>query len=282
MPTHAFQLHLMSDELWSQSGSLQRSRELTPLYIERFSGPLIAREPTMHEHWEWVYVLDGKGQLEGDIPLPLDAGTACLLPPGTGHIEIAPDPIDLVWLGLAGSMLADEPRGHLRYSSVPTLRDKVLEIWETSRRPFGHIGSELDGMARQLIGVFCRIAAGESIVEVGRIERVLRYLNEAYAEDLPMSDVASRFGLSEGHFYREFKRHCGMTPVGYLTQVRLRHAIRWLRDTDEPVTRIAALTGFRDARYFSRICRRFTGQNPTELRLDALRPASERPRLHQP
>ena len=47
--------------LWPKSGPLQRSRELTTLYVERYTGPRLNQSPYYHPFWEMSTVVRGQG-----------------------------------------------------------------------------------------------------------------------------------------------------------------------------------------------------------------------------
>ena len=259
----------LPERLWADSGAMVRSGELTPLHVERAAGLRSLGRLTRHRHWEWFYVLSGEGELLGDAPDSLSAGTACLIPPGVRHIEHSEEQIEIIWIGLDGHMVQAAPDQVLVMKGLDELRETVLEFWELSHRPEGLTGPELDSLARCLLGRFLRAGIGALPPGAGRVERIMHFLNEHYSEDVAMSEVAETFGMSPRHFYREFQTHCGMTPLEYLTEVRMRNALRYLRDTDLPIYRIAQACGFNQPRQFSRACRQVIGQTPTEIRRGA-------------
>ena len=81
-----------------------------------------------------------------------------------------------------------------------------------------------------------------------------------------VSDYAAAAGMTESHFIRAFKAAMGKTPLAYRTALRIEQAKRLLCDTPIRIDRIAALTGFSDPLYFSRIFRRSTGLSPSAFR----------------
>ncbi len=101
------------------------------------------------------------------------------------------------------------------------------------------------------------------------IDKAARYLSRRYAEPITVSQLANRFGVSEGHFYRRFKARTGQSPLAFLTGVRLQHAVRWLTTSTLPAGKIARMVGYRDPLYFSRLIHKHLGRTPREVREEA-------------
>jgi len=83
---------------------------------------------------------------------------------------------------------------------------------------------------------------------------------------LGVDDLGDAAGYSRYHFSRLFKQHTGLTPYQYLLRRRIRHALGLLATTDEPIKRVALLSGFNDASWFCAAFRRQTGASPGAAR----------------
>lgn len=90
------------------------------------------------------------------------------------------------------------------------------------------------------------------------------------ADDLTVVELAESVGLSPFHFVREFKKVMGVTPYRFLLRTRIRHATALLRDTAEPVTRVAYDVGFGDLSNFINAFRREVGCSPGRYRRSGL------------
>ncbi|HBF14863.1 MAG TPA: hypothetical protein DDW30_04120 [Clostridiales bacterium] len=91
-------------------------------------------------------------------------------------------------------------------------------------------------------------------------------INERYAEDLSLHTLAEEVHLNPTYFHRVFRAACGMTPLAYLTEVRISHAKFLLRNTDRSVTEIAGQCGFSSYNYFCTVFRKATGLSPSTFR----------------
>ena len=72
--------------------------------------------------------------------------------------------------------------------------------------------------------------------------------------------------LSPAYFSTLFKRETQKSFTAYVTDLRMEHAARLLRETDEKTYRVAELTGYADPNYFSFVFRRHFGLPPSKFR----------------
>ena len=90
-----------------------------------------------------------------------------------------------------------------------------------------------------------------------------------------MAQLAVRLGVSERHLRRIFEAQLGVSPLQYLQTRRLLTAKQLLADTDLPVTQVALISGFASVRRFNAAFAQHYRLNPTQLRLQGVRPAHE-------
>ncbi len=99
-----------------------------------------------------------------------------------------------------------------------------------------------------------------------RVQRVLREINADYSHLEGIAGIASALGISENHLIREFRREVGITPMKYLTQVRLAHAKKQLTATNHSIEEIALECGYSRANYFCRVFKQNFGVTPLRYR----------------
>ncbi len=104
------------------------------------------------------------------------------------------------------------------------------------------------------------------------VERVLRYIESRYADDLRATDLARCSGFQVQYFARLFKRCIGVPPTEYLRRYRVARAIELLVDTDRTVTEIAHRTGFNDLAHFVRTFKNAVGSPPGAWRREVRKP----------
>ncbi|MEU5847706.1 GlxA family transcriptional regulator [Saccharopolyspora shandongensis] len=101
---------------------------------------------------------------------------------------------------------------------------------------------------------------GSSLAPVTRWMEV--YLHEA----LTLADLAAQAGLGVRSLTRRFRAETGLTPLQYLLRARMQRAQRLLERTDDPVERIALLTGLGTPANLRHHFQRLTGTSPSTYR----------------
>ncbi len=81
-----------------------------------------------------------------------------------------------------------------------------------------------------------------------------------------VSELASKYRMSVGHFIRSFKDAYGYTPINYRIIKQIEQAKNFLSEMDISVSMISEMCGFSDPLYFSRQFKKHTGLSPTQYR----------------
>ena len=96
-----------------------------------------------------------------------------------------------------------------------------------------------------------------------------RYIDEHFASpELSVSILAERVGVSEVYFRRLFKSQYGVSPIKYITAVRLKQATRLMKYPFLTLDECATQSGFSSLQYFSRIFKQEIGISPGRYRQD--------------
>ena len=131
------------------------------------------------------------------------------------------------------------------------------------------------GLLRQ----YGRPFAGCVPVCPGGIERACRFMERHYAEKISLEQLCRCTGLSRSTLLRAFTKEKGVTPYGYLENVRIGKAKKLL-EQGVPPAEAALRTGFSDQSHFTNYFSRFIGLPPGAYR-EIFRDrdsAAERPR----
>jgi two-component system response regulator YesN len=95
------------------------------------------------------------------------------------------------------------------------------------------------------------------------LELAIAFIEEHYAEQIQLPQVAEAAHVSGAHLSRLFSEYLSTNFVDYLTLHRIELAERLLRDTRQNVKEIAYAVGYQDPNYFSKIFRKCTGMQPS-------------------
>lgn len=93
------------------------------------------------------------------------------------------------------------------------------------------------------------------------------YINKNYRTYITSEMFAREFGFVPSYISKVFKRHRNITPMQYLTKVRLERACELLRKkTDIRVKEVAEEVGYDNIQYFSKVFKKEIGIWPTEYK----------------
>jgi AraC family transcriptional regulator, arabinose operon regulatory protein len=100
------------------------------------------------------------------------------------------------------------------------------------------------------------------------MEMIEAYIAEHFSnQKLNVIELSQKAKMSEVHFRRLFKKIYHVSPLQFITRMRIRRAKELLLDDDSTITQIAERTGYSTVFYFSRIFKKETGMTPTEYRM---------------
>lgn len=98
------------------------------------------------------------------------------------------------------------------------------------------------------------------------IRAVLAEIRARFAEPLTLLEVARAAGYNAAYLSELVSRETGRSFSHWLTAARLAHARQLLATTAEPISRVAAASGFPDPGYFARAFRQAEGLTPLAWR----------------
>ena len=82
--------------------------------------------------------------------------------------------------------------------------------------------------------------------------KAIVFMENNFKENISVKDLAQRASLSQRQFLRVFSSCYNTSPVKYLNQLRVKHALTQLENTNLSLKEIAYSSGFNDSNYFSR------------------------------
>ncbi len=111
-----------------------------------------------------------------------------------------------------------------------------------------------------------RIEARSTDESQGETRNIIAYLNANYHHKITMGDLTDFFSSNRTTLTEKFRESMGMTPMNYLTDIRIRMACLLLRDTTLPVQEIMERVGYEDTTHFGRTFRGRTNLTPSKYR----------------
>ena len=123
-----------------------------------------------------------------------------------------------------------------------------------------------EGLTADISQIFCLYVLGESKAELKtRVDHIQQYLSAHYSEEISSETLSARFGFVPSYLSKVFRRQTGMSPTEYLTKMRMEKAKELLETRPGILIRdAAALVGYKDPYYFSKLFRKTTGSWPSQ------------------
>ncbi|WP_129730225.1 bifunctional transcriptional activator/DNA repair enzyme AdaA [Ectobacillus funiculus] len=99
------------------------------------------------------------------------------------------------------------------------------------------------------------------------VQSIKQLIERDYHHALTLEQISLHVGVSKYHLQRVFKRNTGMSPLEYVTKLRIDEASTRLQTTEQTITDIAHDLGYTSSAHFSNVFRQQTGYTPSEYRM---------------
>ena len=99
------------------------------------------------------------------------------------------------------------------------------------------------------------------------VKSQLDWLEANFADpNLKIEDMVAQTNLGRTAYYNQMKELTGQSPKEFISDFRLKKAIMFLENTNDPIVDVATKTGFNDPVYFARTFKQKTGLTPSKYR----------------
>lgn len=182
---------------------------------------------------------------------------------GARVLAIQPDPTRAHLFEPVRSLLEEPHR--LRDVRLPPLAAR-LRRWLAEPDPWSPLNVQAGAL--ELLGEAGRAfqrAAGAG-TPPRWLSRVVDLLHSRFREHITLDELAREAGVHPMHLTRVFRRFEGCSVGQAQRELRLSWAERLIRESEEPIGRIAIRAGFADQSHFTRVFRASRGTTPGALR----------------
>lgn len=98
------------------------------------------------------------------------------------------------------------------------------------------------------------------------VDQAITFMTEHYTLPITIAEIAEEVGCDRRRLAYLFDKQTGMSPIQFLTEIRLKQSRELLRTTSIPIKDIAELIGYQDAFYFCRVFKKQYHLTPTNFR----------------
>jgi LacI family transcriptional regulator len=116
------------------------------------------------------------------------------------------------------------------------------------------------------LGIETRQSSDVLAIEDNAIAAAVKFIRERACDGITVNEVLDHVPLTRGVLERKFRKYLGRSPQSEIRQVQMKRVKTLLVETDLPLEKIAAMTGFEHPEYMNVVFKRLTGQSPGRYR----------------
>ena len=222
-----------------------------------------------HEHWELIYCTSGGGsfRIQDGNELHYREGEIVVIPPREIHANSSAEGFTNIHITMedpsfpyrAAFRVADDESGSMK---VAFAQAKTYYMTDVKKQEL--ILAALGDLMVAYIVVFCSNIEFSEPVEAIRSSIIHNYSRSDYV----LEEVIRKMPFHYDYLRKLFKREIGMSPLEYMTNLRMKSAEKLLTamwSNEYTISEIAQMCGFEDALYFSRVFKKHFGCSPTKF-----------------
>lgn len=214
--------------------------------------------------WEFLFCLSG-GCAPGEARLAFSKGDMAVIPPGASPLWETEESPKIIRLLMERPMLLLKEPCVIPGDGSPHLQaafEGALHYFQSGLPARRHLLTAYGGLIVCCAAVFQDTRGPSSVVADIEREVRARFADPAYE----LEETLRALPFNYDYLRKLFQREMGVTPLQYLTDLRLHAAADALLSADgtaHSVAEIARMCGFREPLYFSRTFKKKYGLSPT-------------------
>lgn len=239
------------------------------VYYIGVSSSLSSSPEHEHESYELILNLKGNGIMTiENTDYQFSSGTVFLCPPKCRHIKQSDSDFKDIYLRFDEPSLSHGTVITYDDSESKTIKALIYQALLYFNKKDSGYQEILNSIAALILNIITYEQNGKKnslLVESIKNKIIENYYNP----ELNLDKIYQHISYNPDYIRRCFKKEMKMTPVQYLSKVRINNAIKLmeqavLSNNKISISDIALLCGFNDALYFSKIFKKHTGLSPTE------------------
>lgn len=227
-----------------------------------------------HEHWEFHFMLRGKGQIRcGSKILTFKKNDCIIINSNELHEGVVGENYECFKFKLHPSFFDNKYFVFNNLINDDTVTDLMCKMVELYQNKDDVSVFKAKGYMYQFVSHLCSNYVDKRFNEqkihtekLDKMNIVASYMHQNYSSEITTEDLVKMCHYNYSHFCHTFKEVFGMSANKYLLTIRLNKASSLLLTTDLNITEIASLSGFPDPNYFARIFKKEKCVSPSDFR----------------
>ena len=202
----------------------------------------------------------------------IPAGSAVLIPPGESKLATASKVgCRKYYLGISGLILNNNLAG-LNLDKVCVLNDfrntefdsLFASLWSMTGEKNPENIREYSAKIYQMLLLLSHCAVQNPYPE--ELQRAVAFICQNLSQQIDLTEICNAAHCGRSKLQWQFKYYMDSSPIRYLTESRMKSALKLLENTQLSVKEIAQKCGYSDQLYFSNTFRSHYGKSPREYR----------------
>jgi AraC-like DNA-binding protein len=226
-----------------------------------------------------IYLIKGKGYYCFDKEkIEVEENNIIIYPPfiAQDYSYLGKDKTELYWIHVTGNSVEHylkkleltEKRYYVGTdNALNELFERIIQELQLKNSMYEEI---ITGYFIQLIAALSRkklqVDKNSAVLMKEDIKKVIELMYKSYNKNYSAEEYAKYCNLSLYRFIHKFKQYTGMTPIDYITKIRVNAAKELLVNSTYNISEIASIVGYENPLYFSRVFKKVTGIPPSKYK----------------
>ncbi len=220
-----------------------------------------------HDNWELVYCTAGEGcfEFESGMTIHYREGDVVYIPPLVIHANVSQDGFTNIHMRMEDPSFPYKTPFRVSDSMEHHLRSAFEQVKYYYLADIQRCELVLSALGELIISYTVVYRSNSDFSEP--VEQIRALILRNYADsDFALDQAIAQLPFNYDYLRKLFKKEMGVTPLEYMTRLRMKKAedmLAALDMRDYSMAEIAGLCGYEDALYFSRVFKKTYGVAPT-------------------
>ncbi len=209
-------------------------------------------------------------EIDGHISTLREENVLCLMPEDPHIVNFRSEISELRWITFDGKGAKEfiQSFGYPRtcFLAGPCPHELFLEYENLMLERTPSAWRKMVAVITQIIAAAGTTGNNEDL-DSRLLKSAIKFCQKNYhSSEFNINSLADLLGIDRSSILRLFRKKMDISPLEYLSQLRLQRALSLLVSTRRTLKEIAEDSGFSDVNYFCRFIKQKTGKRPSELR----------------